>query len=82
MIGQRPPEPGKEVLGIRQFGNGVDRDAILPEVACVEFRIQSACSGTDHHAEFAGVVQSDPQFDAGRMIGGEGVRLELKLQTG
>jgi hypothetical protein len=68
LISQRAPEQAEKILGIREFGGGVDRGAILPEIPCLELGIESAHSGADDHAEFTGVVQADAKLDRMRWL--------------
>ncbi len=61
--GEGALEQGEEVVGIGKFGGGIHRGAIATEIALVEFGIEAAKSGTQHHAEFAGAVEADAQVD-------------------
>ncbi len=78
--GQGALEQAQEVGRIGQFGGGVDRGAVLPEVAFVQIGIQPAHAGADDHAEFAGVVQADAQIDRRRRRGPLRLRAEADAQ--
>ena len=82
LIGKRALEQVKKIVRVRQFGGSVDRGAILAEIDFIQFRLQSAQSGTEDHAELAGVVQADAQFNRGWFSGGQDIFLESDGQTG
>jgi hypothetical protein len=61
--GEGALEQGEEVVGIGEFGGGIHRGAVAAEIALVEFGIEPAQAGAQHHAEFAGAVEADAQVD-------------------
>src|SRR5690606_33375814 len=57
-------EQTQEIRRVGELRGGIDRRTAARELAFVEFRLQSAEAGSDHHAELAGAVQRDPHFGA------------------
>ena len=59
----------RKSVGVGQLGGGVDRRPVLPQIAVRQSGIEPAQARADDHAEFAGVVEADAQFDVGRSRG-------------